>query len=50
MTSINKLAVAIGMIISFLGIGVYAQSAAPESNRFAADGISFDSRRIRSNG
>lgn len=42
MTSTNKLAVAIGMIISFLSVSIYAQSAGPELNHFAADGISFD--------
>lgn len=42
MTSTNKLAVGIGMIISFFGMNVYAQSAGPQSNHFAADVISFD--------
>ena len=37
-----KLAVGIGMIISFLSVSVYPQSAGAESNHFAADGISFD--------
>jgi TonB family protein len=41
-TSTNKLAVAIGMIISFLSASIYAQSAGPELNHFAADVISFD--------
>lgn len=30
------------MIISFLSVSVYAQSAGPKLNHFAADGISFD--------
>ena len=38
----NKLAVSIGVIISFLSVSVYAQSAGPEVNHFAAGGISFD--------
>ena len=42
MTSANKLAVTIGMIISFLSASICAQSAGPELNHFAADGISFD--------
>lgn len=42
MTSTYKLAVGLGMIISFLSLSVYAQSAGPELNRFTADGISFD--------
>lgn len=42
MTSTNKLAVSIGIIISFLSVSVYAQSAGPELNHFAADEFSFD--------
>ena len=42
MTSTNKLAIAIGMILSFLTVSAYAQSAAPELNHFAADRVSFD--------
>ena len=42
MTSTNKLAVSIAMIISFLSVSIYAQSAGPKLNHFAADGISFD--------
>ena len=42
MTSINRLAVGIGMIISFLSVSVYAQAAGSELNHFAVDGISFD--------
>ena len=41
MTAINRLAL-IFSIISVLSIGVYAQSAGPKLNHFAADGISFD--------
>lgn len=41
MTSIKKLVVAMGMIISLLTLGVYAQSTEPELNRFANDGVSF---------
>ena len=32
----------IGMIISFLSVAIYAQSAGPELTHFAAEGISFD--------
>ena len=42
MTSTNKLALCIGMIISFLSVSVYAQSTGPELNHFAVEGISFD--------
>lgn len=42
MTSINKLAIAVGMIISLLSLSVYAQSAEPGLNHFSTDGISFD--------
>ena len=42
MTSNKQLTVVIGMVISFLSLSVYAQSAGPERNLFAADGISFD--------
>lgn len=38
----NKLAVAIGMLVSFLSVSVYAQAAAPELNHFTVEGISFD--------
>jgi TonB family protein len=41
MTSTYKLAVAVGMIFLF-SAGVYAQSAHPELNHFAIEGISFD--------
>ena len=41
MTSTNKIAVVIGMIIS-LSVSVYAQSAGPELNHFTAEVISFD--------
>lgn len=41
MTSINKLATAIGMIISLLSLGVYAQSSGSELNQFSTHGISF---------
>jgi TonB family protein len=37
----KKLALCIGMMISFLSVGVYAQSAGPELNYFDVDGISF---------
>lgn len=42
MTSTNKLALCIGMVISFLSVSIFAQSAGPELNHFAADVISFD--------
>lgn len=42
MTSIKNFILCIGMIISFLGVNVYAQSAAPELKHFAVEGISFD--------
>ena len=42
MTSINKLATAIGMIISLLSLSVYAQSPGPDRNRFSTHGISFE--------
>jgi TonB family protein len=41
MTSTKKIAIVIGMIIS-LSAGVYAQSAGPELNHFAGEGMSFD--------
>ena len=41
MTSFNKVAIAVGMIISLLGISGYAQSAGPQVNHFSTDGISF---------
>ena len=42
MTSARKFALCIGVIISFLCVGVYAQSAGTKANHFAAEGISFD--------
>ena len=42
MTTLYKAAFAIGIIISFLSVSVYAQSAGPELNHFAVEGISFD--------
>ena len=42
MTSINKLAMAVGMIISLLSLSVYSQSAEPGLNRVSTEGISFD--------
>jgi len=42
MTSTNKVALCIGIIVSFLTASTYAQSARPELNHFAADEISFD--------
>lgn len=42
MTSFNKLMLAVGLIGWLLSLSVYAQSAAPALNHFAADGISFD--------
>jgi len=42
MTSTNKLALCIGMIISFLTVSIYAQSPGPEVNHFVGDGIFFD--------
>jgi TonB family protein len=42
MTSINKLALCVGMMISFLSVSVCAQSAGPEVNHFSSDWISFD--------
>ena len=42
MTSNKQLTVAIGMIISFLSLSVYAQSDEQKRNHFATDGISFD--------
>jgi len=41
-TATKKFALCIGMIISFLGVNVYAQSAGPELKHFAAEGIAFD--------
>ena len=41
MTAINRFALVFSMI-SVLSFGVYAQSAGPKLNHFAADGISFD--------
>lgn len=42
MTSFNKLAIAVGMILSLLSLSVYAQSAGPATNHFSTEGISFD--------
>lgn len=42
MTSSKQLTVAIGIVISFLNLSVYAQSAGPKRNHFSTDGISFD--------
>ena len=42
MTAFNRLALIFSMIVSVLSFGVHAQSAGPELNHFAADGISFD--------
>jgi TonB family protein len=42
MTSNKQLTVAIGMILSFLSLGVYAQSTEPKQNHFSTEGISFD--------
>lgn len=42
MTSINKLTVAIAMIVSLLNLNAYAQSPDPELNHMATGGISFD--------
>ena len=42
MTSIHKLATAIGMIISLLSLSVYAQTPDPELNQFSTRGISFN--------
>ena len=42
MTAINRLAVSLGMIVSFLSLSVCAQSAGPELKHFASDPISFD--------
>lgn len=42
MTSIKQLTVAIGMIISFLTLSVYAQSDELKRNHFSTEGISFD--------
>ena len=42
MTSINKLATAIAMIVSLLSLSVYAQSPGPDLNHFSTHGISFE--------
>lgn len=41
-TATNKLAASLAIIISFLSLSVHAQTAGPELNHFASDGISFD--------
>jgi TonB family protein len=41
-TSTYRFAVGLSIIISFLTLSVYAQSAGPEVNHFASEGISFD--------
>ncbi len=41
MTSINRLTLAVGLIISLLSLNAYAQSAELTLNHFATDGISF---------
>lgn len=42
MTSNKQLIVAIGVIISFLSLSVYAQSHESKRNHFSTDGVSFD--------
>lgn len=42
MTATKRLAVSLGLIVSFLSLSVYAQSAGPKLNHFASDPISFD--------
>ena len=42
MTSTKKVALCIGIMISFLSVSVYAQSAGAEVNHFSAESISFD--------
>lgn len=42
MTSIQKLPLAIAMLVSLLNLSVYAQSPGPELNHFSTTGISFD--------
>ena len=42
MTSNKQLIVAIGMLISFLGLSVYAQSDETKLNHLSTEGISFD--------
>src|SRR5215510_10761590 len=42
MTSNKQLTIAIGMIISFLSLSVYAQTDEPKRNHFSTDGVSFD--------
>ena len=42
MTSYKQLTLAIGMLLSFLSVSVYAQSAEQKENHFSKDGISFD--------
>jgi hypothetical protein len=41
-TAINRLALSLTLIVLVFSFGVYAQSAEPKLNHFAADGISFD--------
>ena len=42
MISTNRLALSLGIIISFLSVSAFAQAAGPELSQFAADGISFN--------
>jgi len=41
-TATKRLAVSVGVIVSFLSLSVYAQSAGPTLNHFTSDPISFD--------
>lgn len=42
MTAINRLTLSLAVLVSILSFSVYAQSAGPKLNQFAAGGISFD--------
>lgn len=42
MTSFKQLTFAIGIVLSFFSLSVYAQSAEQKENHFSRDGISFD--------
>lgn len=42
MTSINKLLLAVAMIVSLLSLSAYAQTTGPKLNHFSTKGISFD--------